>query len=114
MSESRDKTINIRVSETEKNAMNKLAESAGLDLSTLIRNAVLTDGKLVFLQEGAAIAKGICSLIKEIHTAADKGIIDKKYCTVILSSLEELVGAFNTLASKLPDICNDTETEGEI
>ena len=52
MSETRDKTINIRVSESEKIQMNKIAESISMDLSALIRNAVLTDKKLVLLPDG--------------------------------------------------------------
>ena len=82
MSESRDKTINLRVSETEK----------------------------------SEIAKGVCSLVREIHTAERNGSIDKKYCTTILSSLEELVSAFNQVSDKLSDISDDSEysqKEGE-
>ena len=109
MSEIRDKTINLRVSEEEKEKMNQLAKSVSLDLSTLIRNAVLTDEKLILLTDSSEIAKEISNLIKEIHGAAKSGAIDKKYCAVILASLEELVSAFNQLMNKLPDISNDTD-----
>lgn len=109
MSEIRDKTINLRVSEEEKEKMNQLAKSVSLDLSTLIRNTVLTDEKLILLTDSSEIAKGISNLIKEIHGTAKSGAIDKKYCAVILSSLEELVSAFNQLMNKLPDISNDTD-----
>ena len=109
MSETRDKTINIRVSENEKAQMIKIAESLNMDLSTLIRNAVLTEGKLVLLTDGSEIAKGISKLIIEFHGAAENGMIEKKYCTVVLISLEELVSAFNQLMNKLPDISNGDE-----
>lgn len=109
MSETRDKTINIRVSESEKAQMIKIAESLNMDLSTLIRNAVLTEGKLVLLTDGSEIAKGISKLIIEFHGAAENGMIEKKYCMVVLTSLEELVSAFNQLMNKLPDISNDDE-----
>lgn len=109
MSESRDKTINIRVSENEKLQMSKIAESVNMDLSTLIRNAVLTDQKLVLLTDSSKIAKGISELITEFHSATRSGIIDKKYCAVVLESLEELVSAFNQLMNMLPDISNDNE-----
>ena len=116
MSESRDKTINLRVSEIEKSEIEKRAKSVGTDVSTLIRNAVLSDKKLVLLHDGTEIAKGVCSLVREIHTAERNGSIDKKYCTTILSSLEELVSAFNQVSDKLSDISDDSEysqKEGE-
>ena len=109
MSETRDKTIHIRVTESEKEKMNKIAESVSMDLSALIRNAVLTDKKLVLLPDGSVIAKGISELINKFQGASKSGVIDKKYCAVLLTSMEELVCAFNQLMNKLPDICNDTE-----
>ena len=109
MSETRDKTINIRVSESEKIQMNKIAESVSMDLSALIRNAVLTDKKLVLLPDGSVIAKGISELINKFQSASKSGVIDKKYCVVLLTSMEELVCAFNQLMNKLPDIGNDTD-----
>ena len=107
MNESRDKTINLRVSEAEKSEIENRAKSVGTDVSTLIRNAVLTDENLVFLQDGTEIAKSMCSLVKNIQTAQRNNSIDKKYCTLILSSLEELVSAFNQLSDKLSDISDD-------
>ena len=107
MNESRDKTINLRVSEIEKSEIENRAKSVGTDISTLIRKAVLTDEKLVLLQDGPEIAKGIYSLVKNIQTAERNNDIDKKYCTLILSSLEELVSAFNQLSDKLSDISDD-------
>ncbi len=109
MSESRDKTINIRVSETEKAEIENRARLAGTDVSTLIRSAVLTDEKLVLLQDGTQIAKGMCELVRKVQTAERNDCIDKKYCIIILESLEELVEAVNTLSDKLSDLSEDTE-----
>lgn len=109
MSDTRDKTINLRVSEEEKERITQLAKSVDLDVSTLIRNAVLTDEKLVLLTDGSEIARGISKLITEFHRTAKNGIIDKKYCPVVLTSLEELVSAFNQLMDKLPDISDYNE-----
>lgn len=109
MSDIRDKTINLRVSEEEKEKITQLAKSVDLDVSTLIRNAVLTDEKLVLLTGSSEIARGISKLITKFHRAAKNGIIDKKYCPVILTSLEELVSAFNQLMDKLPDISDYNE-----
>lgn len=109
MSDIRDKTINLRVSEEEKEKITQLAKSVNLDVSTLIRNAVLTDEKLVLLTGGSEIARGISKLITEFHRAAKNGIIDKKYCPVVLTSLEELVSTFNQLMDKLPDISDYNE-----
>lgn len=109
MSETRGKTINIRVTESEKEKMNKIAESVSMDLSELIRIAVLTDEKLVLLPDGSVIAKGISELINKFQSASKSGVIDKKYCAVLLTSMEELVCAFNQLMNKLPDIGNDTD-----
>lgn len=109
MNDTRDKTINLRVSEEEKEKINQLAKSVDLDVSTLIRNAVLTEEKLVLLTGGSEIAREISKLIIEFHSAAKSGIIDKKYCPVVLTSLEELVSTFNQLINKLPDISDYTE-----
>lgn len=109
MSDIRDKTINLRVSEDEKDRIIQLAKSVDLDVSTLIRNAVLTDEKLVLLTGGSEIARGISKLITEFQRTAKSGIIDKKYCPVVLTSLEELVSAFNQLMDKLTDISDYSE-----
>lgn len=109
MSDTRDKTINLRVSEEEKEKITQLAKSLDLDVSTLIRTAVLTDEKLMLLTGGSEIAREISKLITEFNRAANNGIIDKKYCPVVLTSLEELVSAFNQLMDKLPDICDYSE-----
>jgi len=109
MSDTRDKTINLRVSEEEKEKINQLAKSVDLDVSTLIRNAVLTEEKLVLITGGSEIAREISRLITEFQRTARSGIIDKKYCHIILTSLEELVSAVNQLMDKLPDISDYSE-----
>ena len=111
MNESRDKTINIRVSESEKEEINKRAESVGLDISSLIRNAILTDEKIIFLQDGTKISANLCTFVSDFQKALKAGKIDSTYAPVLLSRIEFLVSLFNDVTDKLSDLSESEEIQ---
>lgn len=111
MSDKRDKVINLRVSETEKSDITKRAESVGIDASSFIRNAALTDDKIVLLSEGTEIAKSLCTLVCDIRESLKKGKIDSTYAPVILGRIEALVSSFNTLTDRLSDLSGEKEEQ---
>lgn len=109
MNISKDKKIEFRVTEEEKTKIYELAKSAEIDVSSLIRNAVLSDEKLVLLPGGTEIAKGISKLVIEFSRSYKGSYIDSKYCPVLLTSIEELISSVNTLIERTTDICEDNE-----
>lgn len=111
MNESRDKTINIRVSESEKEEINKRAESVGLDVSSFIRNAVLTDGKIMLLQDGTEISASLCTFVSDFQKALKTEKIDSTYAPVLLSRIEALITSFNNLTDKLSDLSESEEVQ---
>lgn len=111
MSESRDKTINIRVSEREKEEINKRAESVGLDISSFMRNAVLTDEKITLLQGGTEISANLCTFVSDFQKALKTGKIDNTYAPVLLSRIESLITSFNDVTDKLSDLSESEDVQ---
>ena len=115
MSESKAKTINVRVSESEKSIIEGKANSVSLGTSEFLRTAALSDDKIILLQEGATIAKKLCELVCTFEKTEESRNIGGIYATTILSKIEELIASFNKLSEKLTDISeNDVSDDEEV
>lgn len=78
--------IQFKASPEVKNEITQRAKAAGLNVSEFIRSAVLSDDKIVFLNESGSIAKSLAEINinleralrgREITTDLEKELIEK-------------------------------------
>ena len=107
----RDETIKLRVSAQEKASYEDRASKAGLSTSALIRAVMNSEGKLIFLTEGAAIADGFCNCNKLLSHFMAQGQLTDAERLRLEHHMEEITRQLSKVASSLTAIDADGEED---
>ena len=109
--ETKNETFKLRISAQEKASYKDRATKAGLNISTLIRAVMNTEGKLIFLTEGAAIAEGFCNCNKLLSHFMARGQLTDAERLQLEHHMEEITRQLSKVASSLTAIDADGEED---
>ncbi len=104
MKESKNCTIQVRVTESEKNKITQKAKEANLSNSNYIRGLTLKDDSLKILANGQAAATAMVDLQIEIQQAIRTGKIPDNLTAEFLIKLENISKAFAEILNQTDDI----------
>ena len=113
MGNTRDKSINIRVTEAEKQKIDQIAKSVGTDVSSLMRETVLTEEKLILLPSGPEIASKLCELITDIQRIHKPEALESVYWPVLLKKVEEVSDQMQLISDKLSEISGSPDENAD-
>lgn len=111
MAETRNKKIEIRLSEPEKMKVEESAKCYGMNVSDFVRTLALSDKKILVLASGSEIARSLVQIHIELQNAQKNGVLSNKYTLSLLQSMEELIEAFNAVSEQLTDIRSNDEED---
>lgn len=107
----KEKSIQIRVSESEKLKIAQNANKAGLSTSDYIRAIALKDDSLKILANGQAAAAAMVDLQVEIQKAVRTDKISDNLATEFLKRLEDISKSFAEILNQMDDISFGEEEE---
>ena len=107
----KEKSIQIRVSESEKSEITQKANEAGLSTSNYIRAIALKDDSLKILANGQDAAAAMIELQVEIQQAVRADKIPGNLATEFLKKLEDLSKTFAEILNQTDDISFGEEEE---
>lgn len=107
----KEKSIQIRVSESEKSEIAQKANGAGLSTSDYIRAIALKDSSLKILANGQAAAAAMIALQIEIQKAVRADKISDTLATEFLKKLEDISKTFAEILNQTDDISFGEEEE---
>lgn len=105
----RDETLKLRVSKQEKASYEERASRAELSTSALIRAVMNTEGKILFLTEGAEIAEEFCNCNKLLSHFMSQGQLTDAERLRLEHHMEKIIRLLSQVAQSLVTI--DTERE---
>ncbi len=111
MKESKNQSIQVRLTENEKEKIIQKANKAGLTQSDYIRAISLKDDSLKILANGQAVAAAMIALQVEIQQAIRTGKISDDLAKEILKKLESVSKMFSEILNQTDDISFDEEEE---
>lgn len=97
-------SIQIRVSKDEKTLIETKAAASGMKVSDYLRTAALNDETTITLEEGAAIARLLVEMQKNLNHMCAKGVVSDRYASLLLHKLEETWELFDQVSEKLTDM----------
>lgn len=100
----KEKSIQIRVSESEKSEITQKANEAGVSISDYIRSIALKDDSLKILANGQAVTAAMVALQVEIQQAIRNDKISDDLATEFLKKLEDISKAFAEILNQTDDI----------
>ena len=113
MSENKkDKILNVRLSASEKEAIEKDAKDAGLSTSDYVRTMALSKKKVIVLASGEKIAKCLIELYILFQEALEKDQLSCIAADALQDKMDALLEQFTLLMEQLPSIqgvCEDGE-----
>ena len=109
--ETKNETIKLRISRQEKASYEERASKAGLSTSALIRAVMNTEGKLIFLTEGATIAEGFCNCNKLLSHFMAHGQLTDAERLRFEHYMEEITQQLSKVANFLAAIDVDGEED---
>ena len=115
-SDNRTATIKVRVSPSEKEALESISKRAGISLSGLIRTAMLAENKVLILDQGAVIADEFCkfnSLLSRFLSS--KSAFSDSEIEQVTGKMDEIIHTLHSISQHLTPIdieCDDEEEEG--
>ena len=111
--ENKENFIRFRVSEEEKAAYKLLADRAGTSVSALIRTALNSTNKIIFLEDGAKVAEGFCSCNRLLSHFMAKGQLTDAERLQLFNQMEETTRTLYKITTMLTAIDIDDEDEDE-
>lgn len=111
-SDNRTATIKVRVSPTEKEALEAISKRAGISLSGLIRTAMLAENKVLILDQGTVIADEFCkfnSLLSRFLSS--KSAFSDSEIEQITGKMDELIHTLHSITQQLTPI--DIESDDD-
>lgn len=106
-----DTEIKLRCSETKKASLKKRADEVGLSMSDYIRSLIFTEDHLIFLSEGAEIAKALFLIHTDLEYFRDNGGIPSESVRAITEALNDVSAQLNAVSAKLTDIHKEDDDE---
>ena len=103
--------IKLRCSDTEKASLKKSADEANLSMSDYIRSLIFTEDKLVFLSEGAEIAKALFLIYTDFEYFRNNGGIPDESVRAITAALNDVSAQLNAVSVKLTDIHKEDDDD---
>lgn len=107
----KEKSIQIRVSESEKSEITQKANEAGVSTSDYIRAIALKDDSLKILANGQAVAAAMIDLQVEIQQAIRTDKISDNLAEEFLAKLESISKIFAEILNQTDDISFGEEEE---
>lgn len=102
-------TVKIRISSEEKALLKQHAKEIGLTMSDLIRAVLFSQKKLVFLTQGAEIAKGLFQIHTDLERLDHCGGCSAEALSALTGTMKSVTDAVQELIEKLSDIQADDE-----
>ncbi len=114
--DNRTATIKVRVTPTEKEALEAISKRTGISLSGLIRTAMLAENKVMILDQGAVIADEFCkfnSLLSRFLSS--KSAFSDSDIEQVCAKMEEIIHTLHSITQQLTpiDIESDDDEEEE-
>lgn len=111
MKESKKSTIQVRLTESEKEKITQKADEAELSTSDYIRTIALKDSSLNILADGQAVAATMAALQVEIQQAIRAEKISDDLAKEFLKKLENISKTFAEILNRTDDISFVEEEE---
>lgn len=111
MKENKNQSIQVRLTESEKEKIIQKAKDAGLSKSDYIRALALKDDSLKILANGQSAATAMVSLQVEIQQATRSNKISDDQAKEILTKLENISKMLYEILSQIDDISFSEEEE---
>lgn len=96
--------VKVRFSAKEKTMLKQSAADAGLTMSELIRAAIFSQQKLVFLVQGADIAAAMFQIRKDLEQLCSEAVIPASEISRLETAMNEVGALLRAVAEQLTDI----------
>ena len=103
--------IQLKVSSTEKEAIERNAAKAGMTTSKYLRTIGTEEGKVIFLDKGGYIPKNLIEINDKITGVLRNGQISHEKGIEIIDILKRIMTAFVEVTEQLTVIRSDSEEE---
>ena len=103
--------IQLKVSSTEKEAIERNAAKAGMTTSKYLRTIGTEEGKVIFLDKGGYIPKNLIEINDKITGVLRNGQISDEKGIEIIDILKRITTAFVEVTEQLTVIRSDSEEE---
>lgn len=100
----KDKTLNVRLSASEKESIEKDAKDAGLSTSDYVRTMALSKEKVIVLASGQEIAKHLIKVYILFQEALEKDQLSCIAADALQEKMDALLEQFTLLMKQLPSI----------
>lgn len=97
-------SVRVRLTSEEKAQLEQLAQNTGLDMSKLIRSAVFSKQKLVFLVKGKEIAASLFQIHKDLEQLCSESVIPASEIGRLEAAMNEVAAQLRAVAEQLTDI----------
>ena len=104
-----DKEVKLRLATEEKDKLKQLADDAGVSMSAVIRSAIFSDKKLVFLVEGAEIAGALFQIRTDLDALRREGVIPASEIDRLQIAIERLGTELHAISERLSDLHDEDE-----
>lgn len=108
----RNEKIEVKLSPEEKHLLEEKAKSVGVTKSTLIRQLLQTDDRIIVLGSGQEIVSVLYQINAKLEGCLAMKTLAAPEAASLREAIRKIAAAFCTLADGLTDLSEDDDGEG--